>query len=184
MMTEASCEFGARLDICGRHRGACARSGRLRARAVGPERSLARVCREAESTVRTNTLLRDMNLCVPITLRSALWGCGGARKNASHTDGAVLAAARRENERKYHELLVSERCRLVVVAMETGGRWSKEATDFISSLAEAKAWEAAPILRGVGCFLRAGVRVISGLSCSRQVDAFAQVVLDWCDVRS
>ena len=55
----------ARLDICGRHWGACARSGRLRARAVGPERSLARVCREAGATVRTNTLLRDMNLCVP-----------------------------------------------------------------------------------------------------------------------
>ena len=65
MMTEVSCECGARLDICGRHRGACARSGRLRARAVGPERSLARVCREAGATVRTNTLLRDMNLCVP-----------------------------------------------------------------------------------------------------------------------
>ena len=91
MMTEVSC--GARLD------GACARSGR---RAVGPERSLARACREAGATVRTNTLLRDMNLCVPavdaraievlatglllhhgaqlavdITLRSALGTCGG-----------------------------------------------------------------------------------------------------------
>ena len=169
MMTEVSCECGARLDICGRHRGACARSGRLRARAVGPERSLARGCREAGATVRTNTLLRDMNLCVPtfdaraievlatglplhhgaqlavdITLRSALGACGGARPNASHTDGAVLTVARRDKERKYHELLVSERCRLVVVAMETGGRWSNEATEFISCLAEAKAREAAP----------------------------------------
>ena len=150
MMTEASCECGARLDICGRHRGACARSGRLRAKAVGPERSLARVCREAGATVTTNTLLRDMNLCVhtfdaraievlasglplhhgaqlavDITLRSALGACGGARPNASHTDGAVITFARREKERKYHEFLVSERCRFVVVAMETGGRWSK-----------------------------------------------------------
>ena len=51
------------------------RSGRLRktpssmlpfrARAVGPERSLSRVCREAGATVRTNTKLRDMNVCVP-----------------------------------------------------------------------------------------------------------------------
>ena len=91
-------------------------------------------------------------LAVDITLRSALGACGGARPDASHTDGAVLAAARREKERKYHELLVSERCRLVVVAMETGGRWSKEAADFISSLAEAKAREAAPILRGSAFF--------------------------------
>ena len=108
----------------------------VRARAVGPERSLARVCREAGATVRTNTVHRDMNLCVPtfdaraievlasrlslhhgaqlavgITLRSAF-------PNASHTDRAV-------KERKCHQLLVSERCRLVVVAMETGGRWSK-----------------------------------------------------------
>ena len=102
---------------------------------------------------------RAVSLCImAINLRwtshsGARWGaCGGARPNASHTDGAVLAVARRDKERMYHELLVSERCRLVVVAMETGGRWSKEATDFISSLAEAKAREAAPILRGSAFF--------------------------------
>ena len=87
-MTEVSCECGARLDICGRHRGACAR-----ARAVGPERYLARVCREAGATVRTNTLLacppsmrgqsrswRPVSLCIMtlnsrwISLSGALWG--------------------------------------------------------------------------------------------------------------
>ena len=60
-------------------------------------------------------------LAVDITHRSALGACGGARPNASHADGVVLTVARRDKERKYHEL-VSERCRLVVVAMETGGR--------------------------------------------------------------
>ena len=122
MMAEASCECGARLDICGRHRGACARSGRLRAKAVGPERSLARVCREAGATVRTKTLLRDMNLCVPafdaraigvlatrfplhhdaqlavdITLRGVWGACGGARPNASHTDGVLLIVGATKN---------------------------------------------------------------------------------------
>ena len=47
-----------------RHRAACPRSGRLRARAVGPERSLARVCREAGATVRCHAKLRDMNVAV------------------------------------------------------------------------------------------------------------------------
>ena len=40
-----------------RHCGACP-SGRLRTRVVGPERSLARVCREAGASVRCNTKLR------------------------------------------------------------------------------------------------------------------------------
>ena len=62
--TDARCECGCRLDFEGRHRGACPRSGRLRTRAVGPERSLARVCREAGASVRCNTKLRDMNVAV------------------------------------------------------------------------------------------------------------------------
>ena len=41
---------------------------------------------------------------------------------AATTDGVVLVRARGEKERKYHELLAGERCRLVVVGIETGGR--------------------------------------------------------------
>ena len=63
-ITDARCECSCRLDFEGRHRGACPRSGRLRTRAVGPERSLARVCREAGVSVRCNTKLRDMNVAV------------------------------------------------------------------------------------------------------------------------
>ena len=53
-ITEARCECGARLDRAGRHRAACARSGRLKSRAMPTERTLARVCREAGAVVRTN----------------------------------------------------------------------------------------------------------------------------------
>ena len=166
-VTEARCECGHILDVFGKHRAACSRSGRLRARAVGPERSLARVCREAGATVRTNTKLRDMNVCVrandqraievlasglplhhgaqlavDITLRCALTACGCARPNSSHTDGAILTVARNDKERKYHELLARDRCHLIVVAMETGGRWSGESVEFITNLANAKAREA------------------------------------------
>ena len=63
-VTEARCECGIPLDVFGRHRAACPRSGRLRTRAVGPERTLARICREAGATVRMNTKLRDMNVAV------------------------------------------------------------------------------------------------------------------------
>ena len=46
-VTDATCECGVCLDLLGRHRAACPRSGRLRTRAVPTERTLARVCREA-----------------------------------------------------------------------------------------------------------------------------------------
>ena len=39
-------------------------SGRLKTRAFAPERTLARVCREAWATVRYNAKLRDMDFVV------------------------------------------------------------------------------------------------------------------------
>ena len=76
-----------------------------------------------------------------ITLRCALTAEGTAQPGAARFDGAVCSRAR-EKERKYVELLRGDRCRLVVVALETGGRWSEEALQFIESLAVAKAREA------------------------------------------
>ena len=121
-LTESSCECGAALDKCGRHRGACPRSGRLKSRATAPGRTLARVCREAGGSVRTHVKLRDLNTSVPeeddrsvevltsglpmhhgaqlavdITLRSAVTSFGAACPNASTTstvNGAVLERAR------------------------------------------------------------------------------------------
>ena len=49
-------------------------------------------------------------------------------------DGIVCMAARADEELKYSELLRGEKCRLVVVALETGGRWSLLAVDFIERL--------------------------------------------------
>ena len=117
-VTDALCECGAPLDHSGRHRGACPHSGRLKRRAMVPERTLARVCREAGALVRFNVKLRDMNVTVPvdddraievlsglpmrhgaqlaidITLRSATSANGLPRRNAAHRDGAVLTQAR------------------------------------------------------------------------------------------
>ena len=128
--TDAQCECGALLDVLGRHRAACLRSGPLRVRAVFSERTLARVCREAGATVSCHTKLRDMNvaisaedersaevlasglplyrgsqLAVDITLRSATTAQGLPCPGAASTDGSVLVRARREKEHKYHELV-------------------------------------------------------------------------------
>ena len=80
-----------------------------------------------------------------ITLRSALTATGLPRPGAAVVDGIV--AARAHKERKYSELLRGDRCRLVVVALETGGRWSLEAVDFIERLAVARARDAPPNLQ-------------------------------------
>ena len=50
-------------------------------------------------------------------------------------------------ERTYAELLRSRRCRLVVFALQRGGRWSSEATTFLRLLAQTKARAVPNILR-------------------------------------
>ena len=125
---------------------------------------LARICREAGVRVRFNAFLRDMNvhvradderrievlaqdlpcfggaqLAIDVTLRSALRSSGEPQPHAADVDGAILLEARRDKEATYPELASSTRCRLVVLALETGGRWSEEAVHLVWQLALAKA---------------------------------------------
>ena len=60
---------------------------------------------------------------------------GEPQLGAADVDGATLTQARRDKEATYPELVGSNRCRLVVVALETGGRWSEEAVDVFRQLA-------------------------------------------------
>ena len=56
-------------------------------------------------------------------------GCLGELKDAAaQLDRAGFV------EHKYAELLQGDRCRLVVVGIETGGRWSTEALQFVEML--------------------------------------------------
>ena len=77
---------------------------------------------------RIEVLAQDMlcfseaQLAVDITLRSALCATGEPQRRAAEVDGAVLVQARRDKENAHPELVTSRRCRLVVVAIETGGR--------------------------------------------------------------
>ena len=81
---------------------------------------------------------------------------------------------------KYHELVEGERCRLIVVALETGGRWSSEAMDFVTDLARARARTEPPPLRGSAFFAwrRRWTRMLA-VSCAR---AFASSLVSTLSV--
>ena len=59
-------------------------------------------------------------------------------------------AARGRKETKYAEILRSRRCRLVVVALKVGGRWSDEALDFVRLLVKSKTLVSLPVGHPVG----------------------------------
>ena len=72
------------------------------------------------------------------TLVSPLSSAGAPRRSAGRTAGAALALARKAKERTYPELRQSVRCKLVVLALELGGRWSTEAATFVRLLARLR----------------------------------------------
>ena len=82
-----------------------------------------------------------------VTLRSVLAADGSPHARAATEDGVVAEGARRDKEDKYVELVGAARCRLVVMAIETGGRWSHEAADFIEQLAWARSRSSTQHLR-------------------------------------
>ena len=164
------------------------RSGRIRKRALPTERATARICREAGAVVKTNVLLRDLNvgvsvsderrlevlahglplkggsqLAIDVTLRSVLSAAGIPKPRCAVHDGIVAESARQDKERKYPELLTAKRCELVVLALETGGRWSQESMQFVFDLATAKAQTVQQPLRSstTFAFVRRWTRILS-----------------------
>ena len=75
------------------------------------------------------------------TSKSSPKGCR-ATAECSWLCGAVLLQARWDKETTYPELASSGRCKLVVLAIETGGRWSEEAVQTMKMLAHSKARDA------------------------------------------
>ena len=129
------------------------------------ESAAGRVCREAGERVATNQFVRDLDLGVPnanddrrlevvadglplfggvqlavdTTLVSAVRGDGEPVLGAAERDGVALRRARRRKEATYPELTrTGTRARLVVLGMEVGGCWSKEARTFVQMLAKAR----------------------------------------------
>ena len=81
---------GRPLDPCGHHRAACAEAGMLGRRGYALESIMARICMEAGGRVRTNLMIRDMDVPAPNVLDGrrlevvvdglfacAWWGPGG-----------------------------------------------------------------------------------------------------------
>jgi len=162
------------LDPFGDHRAACPTAGVLAIRGFPLESAAARVCREARGRVRRDIFVRDLNvlpappndsrrievvvdglplfhgaqLAVDTILVSALKRNGEPRTGAADVDGAACTAARRRKMRTYPELSgENRRARLVVLALEVGGRWSREACTFVRGLALARAREEPDLLR-------------------------------------
>ena len=173
-LTLHMCRCGRPIDSFGHHRASCARSGVLGRRRFALESAAARMCREAGGRVATNVLVRDMDLAAPdltdsrrlevvvdglplfggcqlavdTTLVCALHCDGSPHGAAADADGVVLQSARRRKERTYPELVgPRSRARLVVLAMEVGGRWSDEMRSFVSQLARARARHETAILQ-------------------------------------
>ena len=158
--TPARCRCQRSLDHLGDHRAACPRSGALRTRGVALERAMARICCEAGASVCTNVLLNDLNtqstrtderrievianglplwngaqLAIDTTLVSPLTSQAQPRRHQRTTSGAALRIARRAKERTYPEIVGGGRARLVVVALETAGKWSQEAATLLRLMA-------------------------------------------------
>ena len=86
-------------------------------------------------------------LAVDTALVSPLTRSGEPRSRGGTYAGAALQDARRNKERTYPELLQNRICRLVVLGIEVGGRWSNEASNFIRMLANARARPSPPSLQ-------------------------------------
>ena len=165
-LSQRICGCGRPLDPFGHHPAACSRTGALGRRGFALESAAARVCREAGGRVVTNMFVRDMDLGVLVAgdnrrlevvvdglplhggvqfavdtkLVSSIRGSGEPRQGAATTDGVALTQARRRKEKTYRELTgPGARARLVVLALEVGGRWSAEAKSFVGQLAKARA---------------------------------------------
>ena len=103
--------------------------------------------RQIEVVANGLPLWHGAQLAVDTTMVSPVRRDGTPQPGAGTGDGVQLAEARRRKERKYRELLQERRCRLVVVALEVGGRWGEEAVTFVRLLAKAKARAAPELLR-------------------------------------
>ena len=160
------------------------------------------MCREAGALVSTNLHVRDMDLAefnnldgrrgrltlwqgaqlaIDTTLVSPLRRDGSDRPRAADLNGAALEEARRRKERTYPELSGDgSRARLVVLAAEVGGKWSIETTNFLVSLAKAKALASPFVLQGR--VQQAYIKRWSALLACSAVRAFAASLWNRCPV--
>ena len=88
-----------------------------------------------------------MPLVCDDTLVSPLTADGRPVGRAAKSDGAAIELAESRKFKKYPELVRSHRCHFIVLAHETGGRWSHTCCELIRALAVERSSTVAPRLR-------------------------------------
>ena len=91
---------------------------------------------------------RGVPLFADVTVDSVHTMRGDARPSASTTDGGVLGNAVTTKRRRYHDVHNSTQACLLVLGCETYGRWCDDAIHIVRELAQLKAQQAPPKLRG------------------------------------
>ena len=140
----------------------------LRGRGITLQRAAARICREAgpesqptpgsptsTSTSSSATMTGRLKpsrtgwgpICLWHNIGLFITRAGQHRRHAGTFRGAALHTARRSKERTHPELLAARPCKLVVLGIEVGGRWSQEAANFVRIVARSKVARPQPFYR-------------------------------------
>ena len=92
-------------------------------------------------------LFQGQQLAVDTTHVSPVRKDGRPRTGTAGRPGRAFAEAVQRQRWTYPESVEGRRCRLQVFAVETGGRWDRDAWNFLHLLAEARARAAPQLLR-------------------------------------
>ena len=103
--------------------------------------------RRLEVVVNGLPLYHGMQIGIDATIVSPVRADGRPVPGADVRGGVALREGERRKRRRYRELLATQRCHLLVAAVEVGGRWNEESFHFLVQLAKAKARQAPQVLR-------------------------------------
>ena len=165
------------LDVWGFHLLSCMLSGRVQSRANPLERMWAQVGVEAGVRGRHNVPIGELGIegldpadhrrldtyfngceafgALPIvgdaTIRSPLTAVGTPHPGAHEVPGSTFPRARYDKNQKpprgYRDVAQADGIAFLVLACETGGRWSSECLELVRALAKWKVRDVPPALR-------------------------------------
>ena len=103
--------------------------------------------REVEIVATNLPMRHGIPLACDATVVSPLHATGEAKPRAAGIDGVAIADAEDRKHTKYPEIIHSQRCQLIVLACEVGGRWSHNCCWLIRELAIWRSRTVSPRLR-------------------------------------
>ena len=108
--------------------------------------------RQLEIVAAGLSFARGAPLGCDVTMVSPLHATGQPWPNAATRNGVAIARGEKDKQDTYPELVNSPHCHLVILACETGGRWSQTCLRLIKHLATTKAQSAPSRLQGSARF--------------------------------